>query len=166
MRHQKGFTLVELLVTLGLAGIIMSLVMSFFIMNIKNYEAINIQSELQYQSQYIINFMTNKILEAEKINTVNYNPDESGEKTDIEEISFNHGLDVFAFVINGDKDMKFVESSSVPTTETDLGKNVKLNVKPIPNGDFKDANGLEIELILKKGKQEFPIKQTVYMRNK
>jgi len=64
MKDKRGFTLVELIVILGLAAIVISVVMSFFIANYKSYKRINTEAELQYQSQFIINFMTEKILEA------------------------------------------------------------------------------------------------------
>jgi len=66
MKNIKGFTLIELIVVLGLSGIVISVIMSFFIANYKSYQTINTESEVQYQSQYIINYITNVILEANK----------------------------------------------------------------------------------------------------
>lgn len=163
MRQQKGFTLVELLVTLGLAGIIISTVMSFFIANIKNYKAINTSAELQYQSQYIINYMTNKFLEANNIISVNSNVDESGKK-DISDITFKLESDVLKFQVDASDKIIFVDKNS---NSIELGNNVlSLCMTPIPDGKFTDANGLEIELILKDGKQEYKANQTVFMRNR
>lgn len=163
MRQQKGFTLVELLVTLGLAGIIISTVMSFFIANIKNYQAINTSAELQYQSQYIINYMTNKLLEANDIISVNGNVDESGKK-DISDITFKIGSDVLKFQVDASDKIIFVDKNS---NSIELGDNVlSLCMTPILDGKFTDANGLEIELILKDGKQQYTASQTVFMRNR
>lgn len=164
MRQQKGFTLVELLVTLGLAGIIISLVMSFFIANFKSYKTINTESELQYQSQYIINYMTNKILEANKVISVNGDIDASGPITDISDISFKHGTDTLKFEVDINKKIIFVDKD--PSNRIELGSNAKLNVTPIPNDKlFAEAYGLEIELVLNDGGQKYTAKQTVYMRN-
>ncbi len=162
MKRQKGFTLVELLVTLGLAGIIISTVMSFFIANIKNYQTINTTAELQYQSQYIVNYITNKFLEANNIISVNDNVDESGKK-DISTVTFKIGSEVLKFKVDADKKIIYVDKDS---NNIELGSNVlNLSMSPIPDGKFTDANGLEIELILKDGKQQYIANQTVFMRN-
>lgn len=161
-KNNDGFTLVELLVTLGLAGIIISIVMSFFISNLKSYQMINTQSELQYQSQYIVNYMTNKFLEASEITSVNGDSDESGTK-DISIIAFKLGSDILKFEVDINKKIIFVDKNS---NRAELGSNVSnLIMTPIPNGKFSDASGLEIELILEDGKQKYTATQTVYMRN-
>lgn len=160
MKNKKGFTLVELLITLGLAGIVVSVVMSFFITNIKSYETISTESELQYQSQYIINFMTNKILEANNVKSVNGDSDMSGE-TLINNIIFEHGTEEFNFEVN-DRKLNYIIGLDV----SEIGKYIEsLIIEPIPEGKFKEANGLKIELILKEGRREYSAKQTVYMRN-
>jgi len=41
--------------------------MSFFITSLKNYESINDRLELQFQAQYILDFMSDKILESKYI---------------------------------------------------------------------------------------------------
>lgn len=161
-KNNNGFTLVELLVTLGLAGIIISIVMSFFISNIKSYQMINTQSELQYQSQFIVNYMTNKFLEANDIISVNGDVDESGTK-DISIIAFKLGSDILKFEVDINKKIIFVDKNS---NRTELGSNVSnLIMTPIPNGKFSDASGLEIKLILEDSKQKYTATQTVYMRN-
>jgi len=162
MKRQKGFTLVELLVTLGLAGIIISLVMSFFIANIKSYQTINTNAELQYQSQYIINYMTNKLLEANGIKSVNGDKEESGTQV-INDITYFHGSEQLKFKVDSNKKIIFFDS----TNNIELGSNVfSLKMSPIPNDkQFAEASGLEIELILEDGKHQYTATQTVFMRN-
>lgn len=146
MRDKRGFTLIELIVVLGLASIVISVVMSFFIANFKSYEAINTESEAQYQSQYIINFMTDKILGAESFegqtgNIFKFkNPDDKeitfegvGER-----VRYRHGTDAPVLIGNYVKTLN-IESSG--------------------------AGEITITLILENGNKEYSAEQIVYMRN-
>jgi len=149
-KNSRGFTLIELIVTLGLVGIIISIVMSFLMVNLKSYETISIQSELQYQSQYMINFMTNKILEAEKFE----------ETTDNIMTFIYDGDKKFSFKVNDNNELIFTD---VDEEEVTLGRNVtELLIKTSSGG----ASKVEITLTLKDGKSKPCVaKQTVYMRN-
>ncbi len=148
MKDNKGFTLIELLVVLGLAGIVISAVMSFFIANYKNYERINNESELQYQSQFIINFMTNKILEAEEYNEGAYIDKFAFEYADGTEITFKREGDEIIYQYGTD-------------APVELGSYVvDLEISP------ESTNAVKIKLTLQKGdSEEYPAEQTVYMRN-
>jgi len=150
MRDKRGFTLIELLVVLGLAGIVISVVMSFFIANYKSYNRLNTQSELQYQSQYMINYMTNKILEAENFDeTTNiFNKDEA---------------DWFKFSVDNNTHELEYETSN-PTVS--VGSYLAEDGLTITS----DGPEVTIELVLDKDEDDDPIddyiaKQTVKMRN-
>lgn len=156
MRQQRGFTLVELLVTLGLAGIIITVVMSFFIMNMRSYNTINTETEVQYQSQSAINFMTNKILEAKEFR---------GEEGLVYKFTHNNG-DVFGFG-QDDEVIKYYEYDEDGTIKNsaDIGNFVK---------EFEinyGANSSEVIITLKlykdrrKSDDTYNASQTVYMRN-
>jgi prepilin-type N-terminal cleavage/methylation domain-containing protein len=168
--NKKGFTLVELLVTLGLVGIIISVVMSFFIANIKNYKSINNDAELQYQSQYILNFMTNKILQAKNIDSVlDFNGidviDSEVEKQ-ISEITFLGVSDAqFKFEISGDT-ITYSDSTSSNT----LGSNVEgVWITPITTNstdiEFGTTKSIKIRLKLSIDNRSYEAQQKIYMRN-
>jgi len=44
MKNKRGFTLIELIVILGLATIVIGVVMSFFIANYRSYNRLNSRS--------------------------------------------------------------------------------------------------------------------------
>lgn len=147
MKDKRGFTLIELIVVLALAGIVMSVVMSFFIANYRSYETINTESEVQYQSQYIINYMTNKILEAKLYN-------ESSE-----EFEFVDGS--FASFEQHDEKIKYTYGTTADKESVYLGNYVD-NLIIETNG----TNEVRITLVLlKKGSVPYPAEQVVYMRN-
>lgn len=148
MKDKRGFTLIELIVILALAGIILSVVMSFFIANVKSYNRLNTESELQYQSQYMINYMTNKILEAKNFNNATkvFNEDEED--------------DWFSFSIDGNHELYYNTESGT----TRIGSYVN---SLVINADRDEVT---ITLILNKDNagddtKNYPAHQTVKMRN-
>lgn len=171
MKGKRGFTLVELLVTLGLAGIVITVVMSFFISNLKNYETINTESELQYQSQYIINYLTNKILESKKIVSVNKNSDylDNLSEENIEYISFQYGDDdteCYNFKVENDE-ISFGKGEVDGAADAAFGSYVEeLKMTPL-DGSFEDTTSVKIYLKLRKNVNSDPYEaeQIVYMRN-
>lgn len=168
---QKGFTLAELLVSLGLLGVIAPIVMSFFITSLKNYESINNRLELQFQAQYILDFMSDKILESRYIELARENIVSLLKKTNeqnITKISFRYGDNVnqcYNFEINKGK-IKYgnARSNAIPTDE--LGIYVKnLTATPINGEQFEDTNAIIIKITLEKGSQIYEAEQMMYMRN-
>lgn len=175
--NNKGFTLIEILVALGLSSLIISLVISFFIINLKNYKKINNEIELQFQAQYIFNFMTDKIMESKNISLVRKDdlnlysltyirPEET--EIVINKISFKYGESssenyVFHLVNNnirygrGDKDIK-------PTVE--LGSFVKyMYITLLRKESFGYAKVIKIKLVLEKDDETYEASQVAYMRN-
>lgn len=170
MKDKRGFTLIELIVVLGLAGIVISVVMSFFIANYKSYETINTDTELQYQSQYIINFMTNKILEANEIVSVNKNSDINlTTEKEISFISFQYGQDdteCYNFKVE-DNRIYFGDDVVNGDASSQIGGSfdkLKLIILPI-DASFKDTNSIKIKLELKNRNKIYHAEQIIYMRN-
>lgn len=147
MKNKKGFTLIELIVILGLASIVMLAVMSFFIANYRSYNRLNTESELQYQSQYIINFMTDKILETEKFEGL-----DSGEYIFVND----DGITELTFK-NQDGKLIFNDGDK---PEVAVGDFITyFHIKP------ESAKEVLITLKLEKDKIAVEASQTVYMRN-
>lgn len=171
MKNQKGFTLIELLITLGLTGIIISIVMSFLIFNLKSYETISDDSELQFQTQYILNFMTNKILECKNIELVKENTVSHLKKTseqNVTRISFRYVNDFskcYNFVVMNDK-IRYGNSKSTDLPNDELGIYIKnLYVTPLNGKSFEEAYVINLRIVLEKKNQRYEAEQTVYMRN-
>ncbi|MDW5300393.1 MAG: prepilin-type N-terminal cleavage/methylation domain-containing protein [Sedimentibacter sp.] len=175
--NRKGLTLIELLVALGLSTMIIFLVISFFITNLKNYKSINNESELQFQAQYILNFMTNKIMESENISLLRKDDLNMysisyirpvGVELISNKISFKYGelsSENYVFHITnnnirygrGDKDIK-------PTVE--LGSYIKyMYVSLLKESSLSNAKILRIRIIFEKDNEDYEAEQVVYMRN-
>ncbi len=147
MKDKRGFTLIELIIVLGLAGVVISVVMSFFIANYKSYETINTESEVQYQSQYIINYMTNKILEAKSFEGKTGN-----------QFIFRYSDGKEASFEKDSKKIKYAYDTEAPV---DIGNYVKdINI------ESSGTNEVRITLILEKGSHDtYSAEQIVYLRN-
>lgn len=170
MKREKGFTLIELLVTLGLSGIIISIVMSFFIMNLKNYESISNDTELQFQALYILNFMTNKIIGSKNIELIKGDRNFMDENTEqeISKISFRYGETnnhCYVFSVGSNK-INYYNGYYDSNYKDELGVYVKkLYVEPLNNKKFQDADTIIIRIALEKNNLNYEAKQTIHMRN-
>lgn len=168
---REGFTLTELLVVLGLVGVVISIVMSFFIAGFNNYRTINDKLELQFQSQYILNFMSSRIIESKYIELVKDNTlshlKKSGEQN-ITKISFRYGENVnqcYNFEIRYDK-IRYGNARSSVTPTDELGVYVKkLTATPVNEEKFEDAEAVKLKILLEKNQQTYEAEQTVFMRN-
>ena len=177
LKNNKGFTLIELLVTLGLSALVISLAITFFVMNIKNYISINNDSEMQFQAQYMFNFMANKIMESESISLVRKDeiyaysitlPRTAGDNLLASKISFKFGEGIsenYVFhLVNGNIRYGIGGKDIKPTVE--LGSFVKtMSISLLYDESLGNAKVLKIKLIFEKDNQTFEAEQVVYMRN-
>lgn len=171
-RNQKGFTLIELLIALGIMSLIISMIFSFFIINFNNYVTINIDSMLQFQSQYILNFVSNKIMESknvEVIKTGTSNILNAKSEYSISKISLRYGVynhNCFIFEVRNNK-IYYGNSYSYDSANVELGTYVKeLKAAPYPFGKtFAESDALKITLCLISNGQEYKAEQIIFMRN-
>ncbi len=61
---RKGITLIELIITLGLIGVITGLVFSFFFSNKRTLSNVEIKSDLQYEAKEVLNKISKYAMEA------------------------------------------------------------------------------------------------------
>lgn len=176
LKNKSGFTLIELLVALGLSTLVTSLVVSFFVVNIKNYKELNDETELQFQAQYILNFMSDKIMESENIslmkNSLSYysmttvRPAESMLLADKISFKFGEGTSenyVFQIINNnirygcGGKDIN-------PTVE--LGTYVNaMYISLLSSESLINVKVFKIHMHFEKGNESYEAEQILYMRN-
>lgn len=192
-KKTKGFTVLELIITLSLTVVVLGVVYTFFFSNSKTLTTTEINSDLQLESETIqkelllygtqaegISKLNN--VTVEKNNKYNYEGslDDNG-KLDVTEVRFKIGAEYFTFIYdkgNNKLSLKKVneDGTEVEDSELSLPKilstNVtELKVRPIDyrmssNGNFKDTTGLEISLVLnkKKGYSDVTIPMSVIVK--
>lgn len=175
----RGFTILELIITLSLTVIVLGVVYTFFLSNSKTLAKTEINSDLQLEAEGIqkeLLLYGTQAKEIVKINDViitnsnKYNYDgvlDSDGKLDITDLRLKVGDEYFAFIYNASEKLLTLNkvrgdglgsSSSDLNLLKELSKNVTdFKIRPLdyrmnPNGNFKDATALEISLILNKKK--------------
>ena len=173
----KGFTMVELLVSLGISSIVIGLIFLFFVSNFKGYKTVGNDSELSFQAQYILNYMVDKVINSNSLSLVKSNSTTNYSMTAVrsaeteypaKKISFKYGSEVeenYVFHIvennirygNGEIDMN-------PTVE--LGNFVdSMYISLFSDNSFQNTRAVIIKIVMKKDGQTYEAFQAAYMRN-
>lgn len=170
---KKGVTLLEIIITLGLAGIVISLILSIFIVAYNNYKIINDQRELQFQAQHIFTFMAKKIKASMSIEQIRYNLKSRLSDTNeqpITKVCFRYNENIDKCYIFEVSNKKIFYDNVIPSNKPAvvlLGEYVdEMYSCPVPEGtSFRDAHAIKIRLKLAKGNQKYEVEQIIYMRN-
>lgn len=167
----RAFTTAELLISLGIVSIIAIFAMTVLTVNLKSSGLLRNDSELEFHSQYILNFLSKKVMESAEIvyiksdqpNSLNY----SGEVV-VDKISFRYGSDErYCYIFEVRKGKIFYGNDNMrETANAELGVYVaELRMAPYPEGTkFKDAKSVMVTLTLLKNGQNYETRQVYYMR--
>lgn len=171
MKRKQGYTLIELLISLGIMSIIITMLMSFFLTEVKTYEAVNIDSDLQFQSQYVLNFMAKKIMESRKVRhalrerkTIT---DETTEQI-VTKLSLLYNDQGKCYIFEKINDKIFYGNGNYNDSATaELGKYIyEVKVFPFPEGSsLSNAAALKITVILSRENHVYEASQLIYFRN-
>lgn len=165
--HQsnKGFALVEMMVVLGLIGLILLPLFAFLMNNINMYNRADDEIELQYQGQMAMNTLIDKIIETKGIYRV-YGKN----RTNITNSIKNNSIGKVIFKKDG-KNLCFEHKFS----ELFYGNNSWANVvyadfiedfqiEPI-GGPYENCKGIKIKIKCKKNKSLLTVTNQIYFRN-
>lgn len=171
--ERKGYTLIELLVCLVLISLVIVLLMSFFTANFNNSVRVKNNSELQFQAQYVLNFISNKVMESNSIADIRTDSTTSiinlsGEFSIIKIALLYNKKDAscYIFEINGNT-IFYGNGKATEWGNAQLGKYIsELKAAPFPRGTtFENAQALEITVKLAKGDETYEATQLISMRN-
>lgn len=157
-RHKtKGFTLVEVLITLSIVGVILSAIFTFFLTNYKVINKAQIEVELQAEGEKIIEKISNIAIQCSEMKLITSDNDD---KID----TLNDSIE---FIVK-EPGTLIVKA----THRFQLGNNNKLLLDGVEFGQFiehikctKVTNGVELEIKLSKDHIEKFIITTIYFRN-
>ncbi len=173
LSYNRGYTLLELVVSLGIMLVVIILVMSLFNANVSNFEIISNESELQFQSQYILNFISTRVMESVKIEIIRIEGAASVINSKREfsiskmALLYNDQLNLcYIFVVKNNR-IYYGNGNSYDSANIELGRYItELKAAPYPEGKtFAEAEALRITIRLKKGNQSYEADQIIYMRN-
>ncbi|SDY47970.1 prepilin-type N-terminal cleavage/methylation domain-containing protein [Proteiniborus ethanoligenes] len=179
IRLNNGFTLIEILITLSLAGIVISIVLSLLITNIRMFHKTDKDIELQQQGQFIIGFLEEKILESDKIvyleNMDNELKHDTNEKLNVKKIIFKNSPSAkdqgYIFYLSKDLNantynLKYGKGLSGAAT-VEVGNYIeKIQIEPIPlNSKYTEAKGITIILYFNIDEQKKSFTTQLCFRN-
>lgn len=169
--NTSAFTTAELLISLGIVSIIAAFAITVLTVNLKSAKLLRNDSELEFHSQYILNFLSVKVMGAGKIvyiksgqsSALNY-----GGEVAVDKVAFRYGIDeryCYIFEVRNDK-IFYGNGSMGDTANAELGTYVEeLRMVPYPEGTkFRDAKAVMVSLVLLKNGRNYEMCQVYYMR--
>lgn len=173
----KGFTMVELLVSLGISSIVAGLIFSFFICNYKGYKSVRNDSELHVQAQYILNYMADKIINSNSLSLIRADNStiysmalvrDANTEYEVKKISFKYGKELdenYVFHIV-DNNIRYGNGTKDSNPSVELGNFVdSMYISLFEDKSFQDTRAVIIKIIMKKDGQTYEAFQAAYMRN-
>jgi len=163
--NKKGITLIELIIAIGLIGVLLMIVFSVFIFSTKVYNMSHSNIEIQEQAQMIQNFIENNLYLSSGIESI---IDKDGKKidpnkfeeVDIKEVRFNVDGQMNSIYHIYNKKKIFIKKN-LNYNGYEFGDYIEnINIKNIDNG-----SGAKISLKLQKNKQSINTSFLVYFRN-
>lgn len=175
----KGFTLIELIISLALTGIILSIILSILLSNLSMFKINDKDIELQQQGHFIIGFLEDKIIESTGIM---YLQDRSGiakhetnDKVNLQKIIFKNIPEAtdkgYIFQLSKDPSYTYynlkygIGLSGTATVE--VGNYIeKIEVEPIPlDCIYTEAKGLTFEILFSFDGKKKTFKTQLFFRN-
>lgn len=174
-----GFTLIELMISIALFGILISLIFSVFSVNMNTIDKINKKVEIQQQAQFIFNFIEEKIIESEgiiHIEDINGSmKHDTNELVRIKKIIFqnNETRKEKGYIFNlikdyeaGSYNLKYgIWLSGTGTVE--VGNYIEnIEVEPMPSDKiYTEANGIVIRINFIFGGEKDSVENRFFYRN-
>lgn len=191
-KKRRGFTLLELIITLSLMVVILGVIYTFFLASNKTLISTELGVDIQVEAQNIQDEILKYGTESKGIIRINNttlsesNKYKYTEVIDGEDLSTSNGkLNMKEIVFNiDDKEIRFIYDSNNKTLKLfendkeikELGSNIEsikvraVDYKMSPKGNFYETNGLEFSIVLstKKGyiNAKSPLSVIFKFRNK
>ncbi|MGH4118664.1 PilW family protein [Clostridium sp.] len=165
-RHKmKGFTLIEILITLAILGVVLSVIYTFFFNNYKTINKAQIEIEIQSEGEKVIEKISNVAIQCSEMKLTTLDSDDKIDNID----------DSIEFIVKERDESIVTEPYTFIVKETHtftLISDNRLCLDGVVLGQFiqyiactKITNGVQIEIKLKNMDVEKSISTTIYFRN-
>lgn len=160
-KSKKGITLIELVITLGLIGVITGLAFFFFNSNKRTLDRVKIQSDLQYEAKEVMNKISKCAMEAKSVAYSGIS-----NKVVFSLIPSEDGVDTAEFIVEGGS------SSSIDSNTVEfIGDKIFIgtieictNLESLTLSGDKEKN-LQVDLVLENKGITYSVKDNFLFRN-
>ncbi|MDW7667524.1 MAG: prepilin-type N-terminal cleavage/methylation domain-containing protein [Bacillota bacterium] len=169
LKNNRGFTILEIIITLAIGVIVITMVGRFLLTNIYHYNRINDSTEIMDQAQFITSFLDLELTECagirsitsvEGLNLIDSNSGDYIKHIELYTRDTSHLVNP-SFQLKNGNDI-FYKSHSELGTYID-----KIYVAPIPeNQSFRNSNGIAYKIYFLKDKSSYSIEKSIHFRNK
>lgn len=178
---KKGFTLVEMVITLALLGIVITAISSFFLSNYRTLNNVSKELDFQREGEKAINLIIEKAMESKGIGEIQPNNNtNSSDQKDVTKVVFKIPTaigetteqgHVFTLVeVNGEKQLRYgkgtldtATNTYNVSTDTVIARGIKsIELKSGQGEAFKESKSVEVIILLDEGQ----VNSQVYFRNK
>jgi len=178
---KKGFTLIEMIITLALLGIVMTAISSFFLINYRTLNNVSKELDFQREGEKAINLIIEKAMESKGIGEIQpHNNTTSSDEKDVTKVVFKIPTaagevteqgHVFSLIqVNGENQLRYGKGTLDTSTNTYnvssdwvIARGIKsIELKSGQGEALKEARSVEVIIIL----DQESVKSQVYFRNK
>lgn len=175
----KGFTLIEVILSLAFAGIIFSIITAILKLNIVNFYDNDSDIEIQQQAQFIIGFIEDKVMESCGIHYIQdmngHLKNNSTDLIELKKVIFKNSQsdDHKGYIFQLSKDLKSntynlkYGAGLSGTATVEVGNYIKkIEAKPYPNDEiFTEAKGIDLKLHFFHNERSKVFRILLYFRN-
>lgn len=157
LKNQKGLTLIELLITLALIGLVVSVVNQIYLTQFQSFKVTEEKARLMKEAREIQTKITNLAMESSgiielKLDNVSYKEKESLDEGTIIELVFNHPQ-------YGDILIRYDKTAQTLTLNKDELSQEMTGFQILSlDGTYKNTKSINIKLVLQSNR----LRQTVY----
>lgn len=166
----KGFTLLELIIALGIMAVVSAIILPFFLGNYKSLDETSARSELQHEAQMVNSLISQKLMETKELKEIK-------DTHELDQINWKSEVNLkYLTYLDGEgKENKLelvnnkLESLEVSTgNKKAVGGNIEsIFIKPLSKDkSYKETQGIILNIKFKNEKHEYSIENIINFRNK
>lgn len=166
----KGVTLVELILTIGIIGIVMAAIFSFLIFNVKAYYRADAQIQAQQQTYSAMNVFVEKVIAAKGIVESDPQINNDVDYYEIKKIVFKlRDNNYIRFDHKNDNKLYFgIDSDKDNITTNEYASNItefKIKLNGFDGTNYNSCDGISVRIKSKVDESEVEVENEVYFRN-
>lgn len=169
-QKRKAFTLLEVIIALGIMALVSTIILPFFLGNYKSLDETSARSELQHEAQMVNSLASQKLMEVKEIKEIkdihNLDAIDSSLEVNLKYLIYldGEGKENKLELVNNK--LEFIENS-IGSRKAAGGNIESIFIKPLSQGKtFKETQGVTLNIKFKNEKHEYSIENIINFRNK